>query len=90
MLPDKHTNKMRPPKEPTTTMLKLDLLPGRYTVPAGEVPGNEITDTTNEGRALLNLLTQIAKEPGYASIMWGRRVQEHENKLVIFIGKIGL
>ncbi|KAL8895319.1 MAG: hypothetical protein Q9192_003712 [Flavoplaca navasiana] len=39
---------MGPPKEPTTTMLKLDLLPGLYTAPLAEVSGNEITDTTAE------------------------------------------
>ena len=86
MLQDRYTSKMGPPKEPTTTMLKLDLSTGVYTRPLAEVSGNEITDTTAEGRALLSFLTQIAKEPGHASLMWGR-VHERENQIVIFVGK---
>ncbi len=79
---------LAPPRDPNTTMLKLDCLPGQSVglfCTCSEVK-DEFTDTTPEGKALLDFLYLMAKEPGYDNMMWGR-VRESEDCILIFLGK---
>ena len=77
---------MSPPKGPNTTILKLYLLSGQYTASTNpDESFKNITDATQEGKALLEFLTSIDKEPGHDYTMWGR-VRELEDCLFIFIG----
>ncbi|KAL8780911.1 MAG: hypothetical protein Q9213_006251 [Squamulea squamosa] len=78
---------MGPPKECNTTILKLKLSPGRYTVSVSDGGGEicqEIEDTSPEGQALLDFLTSVAQEPGHDYIMWAR-AREFTHCLFIFI-----
>ncbi|KAL8898434.1 MAG: hypothetical protein Q9207_006701 [Kuettlingeria erythrocarpa] len=68
-------------------MLKLDCLPGQSvglfcTCSEGK---DEFTDTTPEGKAFLDFLYLMAKEPEYDHTMWGR-VRESEDCILIFLG----
>lgn len=88
MFPDKYERfNLAPPKEPNTTMLKLDCLPGQSSslVCTCSEGNDEITDATPEGKALLDFLCLMVKEPGHENIVWGR-ARELEDCILIFLG----
>lgn len=88
-LPDKYEDIMGPYQTPNTTLLGFRRPPEQLTawiLDISEKPLRVITDTTPEGKALLDFLLPITKEPEYDYISWGQ-ARELPDYLFVFIGK---
>ncbi|KAL9035063.1 MAG: hypothetical protein Q9180_005058 [Flavoplaca navasiana] len=88
-LPDKYRDIMGPYQTPNTTLLGFRIPPEQLTAQILDIPEKPlrvITDTTPEGKALLEFLLPITKEPEYDYITWGA-ARELADCLFILIGK---
>ena len=88
-LPERHGNRTYPPpQDPNITMLKLDCSPKAFlSVDNTSISGpvEQISETTEEGKALIAFLEWIVEEPGHEFVNWSR-VLEIEECLMIVIG----
>lgn len=89
MLPERYGDKTYPPpKEANTTIMKLDCSPEPFLSLESFGPEDtfeKISETTEEGKALIALLEWIVEEPGHEFINWSR-VLEIAETLIIVIG----
>ncbi|KAL8649956.1 MAG: hypothetical protein Q9226_005353, partial [Calogaya cf. arnoldii] len=90
-LPQEYTKIMGPRQIPNTAMLVYNISPEQCIARVPEIPERPyklITTATQEGKALLDFFSPIAKEPGFDYIMWGQ-ARELPECLFIFIGWFG-